>query len=331
MRFGLGPLPILPVAGEKLVDVYGEALEHAAAAEWWGFDSVWVGEEPHGHRGANSSSSVVAAALAQRTTHVRVGTMPMLGLSHALYLAEEAACIDNLANGRAIVAAQMPSAEAAHAWRVDPAEVPARVADDLRVLRLAWSPAPFSYHAGRYRIPAENPVHTEAHGLVQLSVQPKPAQLDLPLWITGDREASELARGLDLPYLGPPSLSLDELRELVPPRGELAGVVPLCREVVLATSGDIARERARELLAPIYGEDALALAPGRFLIGDPDEVGEQLSAHADALGVNYVIARVTHPGMSHGEALTAIQLFGQSVLPGFRMYGLPPEIRAYTR
>ena len=101
-----------------------------------------------------------------------------------------------------------------------------------------------------------------------------------------------------------------------------------------------ARARLRQLLAEgVLGELRAVVADmgeafdadhrilRAELAGGPDEVGEALSRYAE-LGVNYVVARVVHPGMTHPEALDAIQLFGQAVVPGFRMYGLPPEISA---
>ena len=118
MRFGFGPLTLeSPVGwrcvgcsrpadgsccGKKQVDVFEEGLEQAVTAEWWGFDSVWAGEANFSKVGFNSSSPVVAAGIAQRTEFVRVGVMPTLGLVNAIYLAEEVACIDNIAAGRSM-------------------------------------------------------------------------------------------------------------------------------------------------------------------------------------------------------------------------------------
>ena len=88
MRFGLGPLSIEKVSNKTHVDVYEDALEQSVAAEWWGFDSVWVDEKNFSSSSFNSSASVIAAAIAQRTEFVRIGMMPLMGLVNAIYLAE---------------------------------------------------------------------------------------------------------------------------------------------------------------------------------------------------------------------------------------------------
>ena len=337
MRFGLGPLTIEPAGGKRHVDVYEEALEQAEFAENWGFDSVWVGETYFSAQHLNSSSSVIGAAVAQRTSYARVGLMPTLGLSHAIYLAEEVAAIDNLANGRVIVAAQPPSEPAARGWGLAPGAVRARVVDDLRVMALAWAPSSFSYESEHYKIPGRNPVHVEARDYHEISVQPKPAQLDMPVWAFGGADAAAIAADAGLTYCAAPWLTLEEAAALYPPAGPLARTRPIAREVLIAPTSEAARELAEPVLSRLYDayreqgienlpEDFAALAADRFIIGDPDECIEQLERCTQALGVDYVIARLVYSAIPHATSIDAIQLFGTRVVPAFRMYGIAPEI-----
>lgn len=336
MRFGLGPLTIESVAGKQHVDVYEEALEQAEIAENWGFDSVWVDERNFTPGAFNSSASVVGAAVAQRSTYVRIGLMPLAGLVNAIYVAEEVACIDNISNGRVIVACQEPGARVAGGWGGDPSVD--RIRDDLAVMRKAWGPNPFNHHSPHHTIPGEMAAHTIAAGLHSISVQPKPAQLELPLWVAGTSVAAEVAAAETLPFFGPSHLSLEELRPLYsrrePGHGE---IVPLAREVFIARTGAEARESAGPALERLYarfGESGDAesgsfdgLARDRFVIGDPEQCIEQLYRYQHELGVNYVVARLAYHEMHAGETARAIQLFGQAVIPEFRMFGLPDEIR----
>lgn len=348
MRFGLGPLTMeLPVGwrcvgcikpsdgsccGKKQVDVYEEALEASTTAEWWGFDSVWAGEANFTKAGFNSSSSVVAAGMAQRTEFTRVGVMPILGLVNAMYIAEEVACIDNISAGRAVVAAQVPTAEVAAAW--GGSNSPDRIADDIAVLRKSWGPNPFSHKSAHHTIPMENEIHVQARGLDKISVQPKPAQLEMPLWLSGDSSAAKIATDLSIPYLGPAQYTLDELRPLY--AGAVTDgtrIVPLAREVFVAPTRERAYELAQDAIAGLYramGKDSSdfeSLVRDRFVIGDPDSCIEQLYRYQNELGVNYVLARIVYHDMHPGESARAIQLFGQAVVPEFRMFGLPNEIR----
>jgi alkanesulfonate monooxygenase SsuD/methylene tetrahydromethanopterin reductase-like flavin-dependent oxidoreductase (luciferase family) len=333
----LGPLTIEPANGKKHVDVYEEALEQAEFAENWGFDSVWVGEEYFNSRHLSSSSSVVGAAVARRTQYARVGVMPTLGLSHAIYVAEEIACIDNLANGRVIVGAQAPSAPAAKGWSLAAEDVRPRVVDDLRVMSLSWAPASFSYESKYYKIPGRNPVHVEAADYHEISVQPKPAQLDMPVWAFGGEEAADIAADAGVPFCAAPWLDLQQAGRLYRDRDRLPGVVPIAREVFIAPTSDQAWEQAEPLISGLYDayreqgvrdlpEDFQALARDRFIIGDPDQCVDQIQRCKDELGINYMIVRLVYSGLPHGDSIEAIQLFGTRVVPAFRMYGIAPEI-----
>jgi len=337
MRFGLGPLTIEPANSKQHVDVYEEALEHAEFAENWGFDSVWVGEEYFNSRQLNSSSSVIGAAVARRTRYARVGVMPTLGLSHAIYVAEEMACIDNLANGRVIVGAQAPSELAAKGWNLAAHDIRPRVLDDLKVMSLAWAPSSFSYESDYYKIPGRNPAHVEAAGYHQITVQPKPAQLDMPVWMFGGDDASAIATEAGLAFCAAPWLDLHQAAALYGAATSREGVVPIAREVFIAPTSARAHELAEPVLSELYAayraqgitglpEDFEALARDRFIIGDPDECIEQIRRCSDVLGVNYMIARLAYSGLSHADSIEAIQLFGTRVVPAFRMYGIAPEI-----
>jgi alkanesulfonate monooxygenase SsuD/methylene tetrahydromethanopterin reductase-like flavin-dependent oxidoreductase (luciferase family) len=337
MRFGLGPLTIEPVNGKQHVDVYEEALEQAEFAENWGFDSVWVGEEYFSSQCLSSSSAVVGAAVAQRTSFARVGVMPTLGLSHAIHLAEEIACIDNLANGRVIVGAQPPSEPAARGWNLAARDVRPRALDDLRVMSMAWAPSSFSYESDYYKIPGRNPVHVEAADYHEITVQPKPAQLDMPVWMFGGDDAAAIAGEAGVTFCAAPWLDLGQAAALYGAAPQRPGVVPIAREVLIAPTSEQARELAEPLLRQLYDAyreqgvtnlptEFEALARDRFIIGGPDECIEQIQRCKDELGINYMIVRLVYSGMPHGDTIEAIQLFGTRVVPAFRMYGIAPEI-----
>ena len=64
-----------------------------------------------------------------------------------------------------------------------------------------------------------------------------------------------------------------------------------------------------------------------IIIGDPDECIKRLYVYERELGVNYTVARLVYHNMHPGDSARAIQLFGQGVVPEFRMYDLPEQIR----
>jgi len=355
MRFGLGPMTMESVqgwrcsgcrkpeggcCGRKQVDIYEEVLEHAVTAEWWGFDSVWVDERHFTPDSFNSSASVVAAGISQRTDYVRIGMMPVLGLVNSIYVAEEVACIDNINAGRTIVAGQVPNDETVRGWAGSGASNSVeRIMDDIAVMRKSWGPNPFSHHTEFHNIPMNNEIHIEARGIDRISVQPKPAQLEMPLWMTGGADAAEVARNASLPFMAPAHLSVEQLRPLyegLNPTFE--HIVPLIRDVFIAPTTEEAHRLAGGAIRDLYNAQMRAgldltsadfdkLVKDTIIIGDPDECIKRLYVYERELGVNYTVARLVYHNMHPGDSARAIQLFGQGVVPEFRMYDLPEQIR----
>jgi len=326
--------------GRKQVDIYEEVLEHAVTAEWWGFDSVWVDERHFTPDSFNSSASVVAAGISQRTDYVRIGMMPVLGLVNSIYVAEEVACIDNINAGRTIVAGQVPNDETVRGWAGSGASNSVeRIMDDIAVMRKSWGPNPFSHHTEFHNIPMNNEIHIEARGIDRISVQPKPAQLEMPLWMTGGADAAEVARNASLPFMAPAHLSVEQLRPLyegLNPTFE--HIVPLIRDVFIAPTTEEAQRLAGGAIRDLYNAQMRAgldltsadfdkLVKDTIIIGDPDECIKRLYVYERELGVNYTVARLVYHNMHPGDSARAIQLFGQGVVPEFRMYDLPEQIR----
>jgi alkanesulfonate monooxygenase SsuD/methylene tetrahydromethanopterin reductase-like flavin-dependent oxidoreductase (luciferase family) len=81
---------------------YRETIELAVAAEEFGYDSFWVAQHHLGAQGALLPSPfVLLAAIAERTTRIRLGTAVIVGsVEHPIRLAEDAAVLDALSGGR---------------------------------------------------------------------------------------------------------------------------------------------------------------------------------------------------------------------------------------
>ncbi|MFD4291666.1 LLM class flavin-dependent oxidoreductase [Rhodococcus sp. NPDC058532] len=79
-----------------------ETVELACVAEELGFDSFWLAQHHFGaQRGHSPSPLVVLAAVAERTSRIRLGTAVIVGsLEDPIRLAEDAATVDALSGGR---------------------------------------------------------------------------------------------------------------------------------------------------------------------------------------------------------------------------------------
>jgi alkanesulfonate monooxygenase SsuD/methylene tetrahydromethanopterin reductase-like flavin-dependent oxidoreductase (luciferase family) len=79
-----------------------DTIELACMAEKLGFDSFWLAQHHFGaQHGHSPSPLVVLGAIAERTSHIRLGTAVIVGpLEDPIRLAEDAATVDALSGGR---------------------------------------------------------------------------------------------------------------------------------------------------------------------------------------------------------------------------------------
>jgi alkanesulfonate monooxygenase SsuD/methylene tetrahydromethanopterin reductase-like flavin-dependent oxidoreductase (luciferase family) len=354
MRFGLGPYELQSDGSKQRVELYDEMLEQAVLAEEVGFDSVWAGEGHFTPDGSCSSSETAAAAVAARTYAARIGVFSTLNLTNPLYIAEDIAVLDNIANGRVLFAAQRAGAQELAAAGIAAGEAAARFDEALMIIRKAWAPTAFSHQGKYWRVPSRNLAGNPfAEGVTETNVTPKPAQLSVPVWMaTSDPAAVEQAARLGFVWLGSPLDTLAELKakheiyaKTLASAGRMAeGVLfPAVREVYVGETMQEARadvEQGLLLLYESYFRRGLiakppagfeALARDRFIVGDVDHVISEIKRYQREAGINYLVCRMAFPAMSHGKVMDAIRFFGQAIVPEFRMTAFPAEIRKRTR
>lgn len=346
MRFGLGPFGAEAYAGKDTRTAYADMLRLVDVAEDHGFDSAWIAERHFADDGYCPSPSVAAAAIAGRTTAIRIGVMGILGLVHPLYVAEDAAVADNASNGRLIFAPMNASPAEMAGYDISPEEYGPRFEESVDVLLKAWAPNPFRHEGQFWRIPANLPEHGEAAETRKLTSSPKPAQLELPMWMTGFHELGvELAARLHAPLIGSAIADFSELRSLF--RSYDAGldararrpIRAVIRDVWVAETAEQAREECSEALLYQYqryvrwglfdgdASDFETLATERLLVGDPETVIEQIKTLEEDLGIGYMICRMQFPGLDVKAVEQSLMRFSREVIPEFRMADLPAQIR----
>jgi Luciferase-like monooxygenase len=148
----------------------GREVELARLAEEHGLFGVLAGS-------GNPMTAIIAAVYASTATEfVRVVTRVQLGLEHPVTIAEELSILDNVNNGRTVVL-------------VDTGELDAEAAtDEVGVLREALSNRPIQHDGPKWKVPAGLPANVTAPK--SISLNPKPAQLEIPFWLTGSAAAA---------------------------------------------------------------------------------------------------------------------------------------------
>jgi alkanesulfonate monooxygenase SsuD/methylene tetrahydromethanopterin reductase-like flavin-dependent oxidoreductase (luciferase family) len=320
-------------------------VEFLASAEGLGFDAAWVGERHfHPSGGMAPAPAVVLAALAQRTSHLRLGAVVVLSLRHPVEIAEQLAMVDLLSGGRLDFGAGTGHTPYEHeVFEVSFTERHDRAREALEVILKAWRGSPFD-HEGPY------------HGFANVEVWPRPQQEPHPpVWIPwpdGPLHPAEAARGGHHLLA---TLLLSPLEEAVvagrahreawiasgrdPAMTRLGCLCP----VVVAEDGRGARRAAQEALRS-YLELRLAgfagdpknpaavrlqreiiqfsgerwIDEGRLVAGTPFDCVALLRRFQRELGLRTFIGMFQVGGMSLDEAERSAALFAQEVMPRLR-------------
>jgi alkanesulfonate monooxygenase SsuD/methylene tetrahydromethanopterin reductase-like flavin-dependent oxidoreductase (luciferase family) len=138
--------------GTSAATAFARSFAQVDAAERWGLDAMWLAELHFApERSVLASSLVLAAAIAQRTRRMKIGTaVQVLPLCHPLRLAEDVATIDQISEGRFIFGVGRSGfARTYEAYGVPYAESRERFAETLEIVKLAWTEERFSYR-GKY-------------------------------------------------------------------------------------------------------------------------------------------------------------------------------------
>jgi alkanesulfonate monooxygenase SsuD/methylene tetrahydromethanopterin reductase-like flavin-dependent oxidoreductase (luciferase family) len=188
--------------------VFANALEQAMLADELGYGCWWSVEHHCAPEFSYSSApELMNAAIAQRTERLRVGHAGVLSpfkINHPLRVAERAAVLDHLSNGRVELGLARSGGAEWATFGIDPDATLAELEEAARLIVTAWTEPEFSWESERLSIPLR-------------TVVPKPVQQPHPaLWQTVSspgsfRMAGELGLGILCTTLLSPVSVLEEM------------------------------------------------------------------------------------------------------------------------
>lgn len=175
MEFGYGLITCqrYPRNPRTSTDIYREAIEIAKRCDSAGLDSIWTSEHHLWDDDYMPSLLILSAAFAAATDRIKIGTGVLLApLYHPIRLAEDAATVDIISNGRLILGLGL-------GWRqeeFDRLGIPMeglgrRLTETVKILRASWGSEVFEFD-GKY------------FNLGPTNVTPKPPR-KIPIWIGG--------------------------------------------------------------------------------------------------------------------------------------------------
>jgi len=172
-------------------DYYAEQLAQTRHAEELGYDEIWLTEHHFAEDGYSPAILPIAAAIAAITKRIRIGTyLVLLPLHNAVRVAEDAATVDIISNGRFDLGVGQGYAPGEFAaYGIDRKTRAGRLEEGIEVMRGAWTQDDFSYAGKHYKVK-------------NIRLMPRPIQSPHPpLWIgAGAPKAIERAARMGCHY-----------------------------------------------------------------------------------------------------------------------------------
>lgn len=346
MKFGMLVNTQDPPAGRNVAQLYQEVLREAELAEAVGVDAVFVPEHHMMPDGYLPAPAVLLAAIAGRTSKIRLGTSILqLPEWDAIHVAEEWAVLDNISHGRAILGVGLGLVEPEFKlFGRQIKDAASLFSEQVQVIKQAWGSEKFSFQ-GKF------------HGYQDISITPRPVQKGgPPLWIGAMSEpALKRAARLGDGWISDPLHHINVMKAWADIYRQEAGQhgpteVVLIRDCWVAKTRKEVEQvwwpglRAMHLFYKNLGffesgrfntdwepwvrtisdeEWTFArVAPNRAIAGTPEEVVAEIERYRQIVGCEYIVLYFRHPtGPSHSETMKCLELFGKEVIPHFQKRG----------
>lgn len=314
---------------------FEQQLEEVRLLEELGYWAVWFAEHHFAGYAICGDTLLLAAAAARETSRIKLGAgVVVLPLHHPIRVAEQAAMVDCLSNGRLLLGigrGYQPHEFNGFGQRLE--DSPARFEQGFKLLQRALSEEDFSF---------ENDYWSGEH----VTIWPRPVQRPIPFWAACISESSFERYGrLGLPILTFPSTV---------PAEQLKGGIDLYRQTYAQHGHDPARLRIgftaftylesdrqqadqvfERALTEYFGIlDRLTRTEGTAeaaqqvydripttgrLTGDPAAVIERLRWIESYFGATDILNVTQYAGvLSHQQVLASLRLFAEQVMPAFQ-------------
>lgn len=341
MNFGL-MLPFQNPARWALpfADFYREQIEQVVLAEELGYDTIWLTEHHFDDDGWSPSLLPLAAGIATRTSRVRIGTFILiLPFQHALRVAEDAATVDLLSNGRLdLGVGKGYRVKEFQGFGMAREQRDVHLEEGLEIIRRAWTEEQFSFDGQIYH-------------LKDIRVMPRPVQQPHPpLWVGArGKKAIERAARLGCHLMGtgeielqryydqalqrygrnPRDFFLTQLRwvYLADSREQawndvedhlhylFTSAFPLLKE-----AGDLRRDRSMGEMPPLSELRKIdpTIPGGLPIVGTAEDCIRAIERYQQETRVTHLALGMHLPGLAPAKVRQSMTRFAHEVMPRFK-------------
>ena len=340
MNFGIFTMFTVRENGTQ-ADAFKEWFGIVQAAEDLGLDAFWIGESHfRPERAVMAAPLIGASAVAARTRRIQVGlAVQVLPLANPLRIAEEAAIVDHISEGRLVFGAGRSSfLESYQGYNIDYGESRGRFAESLEIILKAWQEESFSYEGEFYQFHDVNLVpkpFQKPHPPVRIAVESRDTfaltgSLGFPIFIRHQMDIPQL-QGLLREYQqarelagfhGPNDVILQiggyvaetAERAYSEPQASTMHRVRVIQQNLHRTADAETYERLRRASEVTY-DDLLH----RLAFGTPEAVVEKIQQYREDLGITGISLDVNPGGqIPHDKVMNSLRLLAEEVVPAFK-------------
>ena len=329
--------------GASHAEAFAESFRQVEAAEAMGLDSVWLGEHHFTpDRSVLASPLTIASAIAAATSRVRIGlAVQVLPLGNPLRMAEEAATVDQISEGRLDFGVGRSGLTRYYqGYNIPYEESRERFFESLDVIIKAWTQDRFS-HEGKF------------YSFNDVTLVPRPYQTPYPPIRVAVASAATFAlmgsRGFPIFCTSNAGMAqletrFEEYRRAYREAGHPGeGNTTLRMPVHVAETDDGARSEAEESimfgvrraatdLAAVAASQELAdrlrqaantpyeqILKETMVCGSPEYVVDRLQEYQQRLGITGVVMELNYGGLiPYDRVVNSIRLLAEKVMPNFK-------------
>lgn len=324
-------------------EAFKESFNQVEAAEQLGMDAVWLAEHHFSpDRSVLAAPLVIASAIAARTSRIRIGlAVQVLPLTNPLRIAEEAATVDHISQGRFNFGiGRSGLTKYYQGYNVPYTESRGRFLEALDVITKAWQQERFSHQGAYFTFndvtvvpqPYQQPYPPIRIALASPDTFSLVGGMGHPIFISANTPVTQLQERLALyrqarqaaGHTASEDIALRipayvaetaERARSEPEESAMHAVQYGAQELSGSAASEETAERLQRLASVPYDD----LLKRRLLYGTPEAIVERLQEYQEELGITGVVLEMNYGGrIPYDRVLNSIRLMAEQVMPRFR-------------